>query len=130
MTRADQIYRRFRAFHKANPQVWDLFQQFTNELIAQGYKRYSVDAVLHRVRWEVAIKTRGDEGVKLNNDFTPYYARMWLATHPQWPNFFELRARKSLQRPASAEDIAVQIAPAPGAEQQLTQELQWLASAC
>ena len=74
-SRADQIFRRFVIFHKANPKVWSLFRNFADEIRIKQ-KSYSADAVLHRVRWEIDFTT--GEGVKLNNDFSAYYASMFL----------------------------------------------------
>lgn len=87
MTPAD---RRFAEFDGLNPVVWTLFQRFTNELVLAGFEHYSADAVLHRVRWETAIGM-GDRGFKINNNFTPYYARKYHQKYPARAGFFRLR---------------------------------------
>lgn len=87
MTPAD---RRFAEFDALNPVVWALFQRFTNDLLAVGYRHGSADAVLHRVRWETAIGM-GDQGFKINNNFTPYYARKYHQKYPHREGFFRLR---------------------------------------
>jgi hypothetical protein len=87
MSEAD---RRFAEFDALNPMVWTLFQRFTNELIAAGFSHYSADAVLHRVRWETAVGMQ-HQGFKLNNNFTPYYARKYHQKYPNHAGFFRLR---------------------------------------
>lgn len=126
-TRADQIFERFTTFHNDNPGVWRLFKRFTFELIEAGRTRYSVDAIFNRIRWHVEIETRG-EAVKINNDFTAYYARMFMATYPQHAGFFELRKRRSAEHPAYADDMATfNVGPANG-ESVLMEQLRRLGS--
>lgn len=87
---------RWKEFHKANPAVWELFNHFTEEVIAAGHKRYSADAIMHRVRWETSVRTTSapiaGRILKINDHHVAYYARLWLykngKTHP---NFFTLR---------------------------------------
>ena len=46
---------RFAAFDKANPHIGRMFDAITLSLIEKGCKRYSADAILHRVRWETMV---------------------------------------------------------------------------
>ncbi len=123
-SRADQIYKRFKAFHIDNPEVWRLFNLFANEIRARQ-DFYSAHAVLHRVRWEIDFTT-GDI-VKVNNDFSAYYSRMYLATHPQAEGFFKLRRRDSADRAAFKKDLSVYDTGEPGSEEELMAELEDLA---
>ena len=104
-SRADQIFKRFATFHKANPHVWTLFCQFANDM-REIRDRYSAKATFERVRWEIDFTITSETDVlKMNNDFTAYYARMFLVTHPQAEKFFELRRRTSSDRSAFKDDL-------------------------
>lgn len=87
----------FEAFDAANPRVWELFCQFTENVLAAGHAHYSADAILHRIRWHTDVETRqsgrspdGHE-LKLNNNFAAFYARKWAAQNPERKDFFRMR---------------------------------------
>jgi hypothetical protein len=93
---------RFIAFHKTNPDVYDLFEQFTNEAIASGMKKVGSKFVFERIRWELLVATKGagycvasKRLLKLNNNFTPWYARLFMAKHRAHIGVFELRTTRS-----------------------------------
>jgi ABC-type proline/glycine betaine transport system substrate-binding protein len=77
-------------FHKANPQVYELFKRFTFEALRSGRKNYSAYAIFQRIRWHSEIETQGDD-FKLNNNHQPYYARLFMHDHPQYDGFFRTR---------------------------------------
>lgn len=112
-SRADQILARFVEFHRLNPQVWELFERFAWEIIARGRTRYSVSAIVERIRWHIDIETSGE--VKINNDFRAYYARMFMAKYPEYP-LFEVRRRLSATKPAYKSDVPV-IPPLPAVDE-------------
>jgi hypothetical protein len=126
MSRADQIKARFVAFHRANPDVWRLFERFAFEMKRSGRPYYSAHAVVHRIVWETDIETT-DESVKVNNDFAPYYSRMFRAVHPFHADFFRVRRRFSQDKPAYESDIASFESGRPGDEAALYEELAALA---
>jgi hypothetical protein len=80
----------FERFHAQHPEVYVLFDRYAKQAIARGYKRFSSDAILHRIRWQAAIEAKV-KPYKINNDYTPYYARLWMKQNPGWEDFFELR---------------------------------------
>lgn len=123
ISRAQQIYEAFKAFHLANPRVWSLFRHFTFISIARGRKHYACNAVFERIRWHVDIDTVGDD-IKLNNNYRAYYARMFAAKYPQHGDFFRNRKLVSEDKPAYADDIQVWKFDAPNGEEILMQELQ------
>ena len=94
-TRADQIFERFKLFHFNNPIVWELFNKFAQELIANGFNRYSSDAIFHRIRWHMNVEIKTKSKVKLNDHYTAYYARLFTVAHPEHEGFFRNRKRKS-----------------------------------
>jgi hypothetical protein len=74
--------------------VCDLFESLSLRVHENGHKRYSADAILHRIRWHYHIE-RGDTAFKANNNWTAPLARWFLANHPEAPGFFETRERIS-----------------------------------
>lgn len=96
------IRERFIDFHRANPDVYDLFEQFTNEAIAAGMKRVGAKFVFERIRWEILVATSGagycvasKRLLKLNNNFTAWYARLFMARNRAHVGVFELRVTKA-----------------------------------
>lgn len=88
--RQQQISARFIAFHRENPVVFKLFKRFALMAIFRGWKNYSSDAIMHRLRWHLDIETTG-EPFKINNNFTPYYARLFELAQPEHEGFFRKR---------------------------------------
>ncbi len=125
-SRGDQIYKRFKIFHIENPIVWELFKRFTFEIINAGYERYSVDAVFQRIRWHIDIETKSSDGLKLNDHYRAYYARMFHAKFDI--PIFEVRRLRSNDGEAYWEDISVfkDGSPDPDKELQLREELRSL----
>ena len=81
----------FEAFHAENPDVWQLFERFTIEAIHAGRKRFSAYTVAERIRWYTSVETRDPTGFKLNNNWIPFYARLFHECYPAHAGFFELR---------------------------------------
>lgn len=83
----------FMEFHERNPHVYRLFCRFCDELIASGRTRYSARTILHRIRWHVDTQTDSGDGLKINNNHSPFYARMWASEHPRHSDFFQTRGK-------------------------------------
>lgn len=88
-----ELTARFEAFDSENPQVYDLFKQFSFELIATGKKKSSAWLIANRLRWETAIKTTGDD-FKISNDFIALYARKFMRNYPIYRGFFVTKPMK------------------------------------
>jgi hypothetical protein len=86
------LQRRFADIDRANPNVWSLFVRLTFDRIHRGFRNYSSDAVLHRVRWETAVPLEDGSGFKINNNWSPFYARKFHDAYPQHAGFFRTRA--------------------------------------
>jgi hypothetical protein len=82
----------FEDFHQANPHIWDLFVQFSHDIRA-NHSHFSADAVLHRIRWEVATTTTEYEAGshKINNNYSAFYARKLMDADPSFAGFFSTR---------------------------------------
>ena len=83
--------RDFEAFHADNPHVYQLFERFALEAVHAGRKRFSARTVLHRIRWYTSVETRDPQGFKINDHWSPFYARMFMKRHPWCGKLFELR---------------------------------------
>ena len=81
---------RFAAFHAQNPHVADALEVLAGQWLAAGHKRASMDALMHRLRWESGIQTRGDVW-RLNNSWTAFYVRLLIERRPEWAEAFQTR---------------------------------------
>ena len=85
-----KLHREWLKFHIANPHVYKLFTRFAQKATSSGRKRYSARTIWHVMRWHADFETT-DTAYKLNDHHTPFYARLWMEEHPQYPGFFETR---------------------------------------
>jgi hypothetical protein len=86
------LFERFVLFHQANPHVLKLVLRFAGQLRDQGRDHYGIGAIFERVRWELAITTQEDTGLKLNNNYRAYYARLVALMRPDLADLFSTRA--------------------------------------
>lgn len=93
-TASDLAQQKFTEFDNRNPEIWQMFCEFSFQLINLGFQRYSADAILHRVRWETAVRGVRDQ-YKINNNYSAFYARKFRETHPRYAAFFEMRRSKA-----------------------------------
>ena len=87
--------KQFMEFHKKNPHVYELFKRYTKAAMSTGRQSYSAYAIFERIRWHTDIETNEALGFKLNNNYRPYYARLFAANYPQYANFFSTRVLSS-----------------------------------
>lgn len=82
---------KFEQFHAANPLVYELVKKYTLDVIATGRDTFSMTSIFERIRWYTDIETTGED-FKINQNFIPYYSRMFMSDHPQHEGFFRIRA--------------------------------------
>jgi hypothetical protein len=97
VTRKEVLRAEAREFHRANPEVWKLFVEFTFDRIGRGFKHYSADAIMHRVRWETGAGDPLGE-FKINNNYVSFYARAFSKMYPEHAGFFRMRRQISGDR--------------------------------
>ena len=85
-----RLYNAWLDFHTRNPEVYNLIEKYTLELIDEGFKRYSIKAVYEKVRWT----PRNFKIKYLKNDYHAYYARYFMEQNPQHDGFYEIRKVK------------------------------------
>ncbi len=78
----------FLNYHKENPKVWRAFEYYAAHAMMKGVKVGSM-AVVNRIRWESEIEKPEAESFKINNNYAPYYARVFNAKYKK--AFFETR---------------------------------------
>lgn len=88
------IEERFERFHAANPEVYRLLVHYTRTLRRAGRERIGISLVWERLRWDVAIRTVGDE-LKLDNSYRSRYARRIMRDEPDLAGVFETRALRA-----------------------------------
>lgn len=85
----------FKAFHRENPDVYQLFKELALQLKQVGKTRYSAWPIINAIRWEKDIRTRTNDKFKLNNNFIALYARLLMTELPEtFKDFFSLREMK------------------------------------
>ena len=89
----DPLKSRFKNYHAKNPHVFEKFVEFARLMQKAGHTKYSANAIIHRIRWEMDIKTTGSE-FKLDDSFTPIYGRLAEYLHDDLKGFFEFRKTK------------------------------------
>jgi len=80
-------------YHKENPQVWEKFKEFTLRTIEKGFTHYGSKGIFELIRWHTG--TTGNDGFKVNNNYTPFYVRLFERTYPQHKGFFRKRKSKA-----------------------------------
>jgi len=96
---ADRIARNFAQFHHQNPHVYRGLRDLALRLRRAGRDHYGIKALFEVLRYEHALTTISDDGLKLNNNYTALYARKLMEEEPELTGFFQLRERIARYRP-------------------------------
>lgn len=96
VTEANSIQARFRRFHAANPHVYSGLVRLARQAKRQGVQTYGLAALYEVLRWNRFLETKGEEKLKLSNDFRSRYARLIMDQEPDLQGFFAVRELTSL----------------------------------
>lgn len=89
-------YERFLAFHRANPHIYRRLEALAQQMVDRGRSRIGIRMLWETLRWDYSVSVASDDAIaKLNNNYTPFYARMLLEVHPDWHGLFQLREREA-----------------------------------
>jgi len=88
---------KFVQYHIDNPEVWEMFREFTWVAMYKGCKHLGAKMVIERIRWETAVE--GNDQFKVNNNYAPYYARMFMDEFPDHDGFFRTRVCNDEKEP-------------------------------
>jgi hypothetical protein len=89
---------RFLQFDRENPTIFKLFEKETS--IRISYRDGRMERLSAKHIWEVLRKVHFLKS--LNNDFTPFYARKFMAKHRKYAGLFETRKQRSFTTNAVA----------------------------
>ncbi len=87
---SDPLAEKFQDFHEANPLVYAQLRDLALKMRRTGRERYSIWGLFNVLRWHRALETTDDD-FKLNNNYTPYYARLLMKKEPELEGFFHTR---------------------------------------
>lgn len=93
--RNGSIQAHFEAFHRNNPQVYEILKMISFEWRDAGHQKCGIGMLWEVLRWRMGIQTHGDEDYKLNNNFRSRYVRKLIEENPELKDFFELRELQS-----------------------------------
>lgn len=85
------IAERFEVFERENPHVYRTLVRLAREWVEQtGRRKIGTKALFEVARWQLAIAT-SDPDFRLNNSYTPYFARLIMRREPDLDGIFDLR---------------------------------------
>lgn len=87
-------FKRFKAYHDENLHIYEYFKRYALRSIEKGFKHLSAEFIFNVIRWETPITASGED-FKINNDFKPWYSRLFMKDYPQYEGFFRKRASKA-----------------------------------
>ena len=77
----------------AGRHILDAFQREALRMRRRGFRRYSAQAIIERLRWEHDLKHGPDaDGFKINHNWRRLLAKRAIATTPELEGFFQFRA--------------------------------------
>lgn len=87
---------RFDKYHEKHPLVYQAFDKLARQLIRSGVTKGSAYAIYQRMRWDYSIGAKEYRcAPKLSNNWTPFYARLWLHNNPEYEGFFVTKKTKA-----------------------------------
>lgn len=89
----ETLEQRFRQFHTLNPWIFTALEALTEEYLAGGATRVSINMLTEVLRYRRG-QTRGDT-YKLNNSYRAFYSRALLQAHPEWDGLIEIRRQRT-----------------------------------
>jgi hypothetical protein len=84
------LIRKFELYHAKYPNVYLLFSDLTRQTIRRG-KKVSAQFIIERIRWEIIMGAKDEDGFKINANFAAFYARMFMKDFPGYAGYFHLR---------------------------------------
>lgn len=91
----DAVEEKFVAYHRDNPHVYALFDQYAHVAIDKGKTSYSAWNVINRLRWDIDMKAVDQSSeFMISNDYIAFYARWWMERNLDYLDFFDTKFRK------------------------------------
>jgi hypothetical protein len=97
MENKEQFTTEFMDWLPNNLHVWDAFVEEAMKIRRRGYKHYSARTIVHVLRHHSAISEKGSEW-KINNNHSPYLARLFDLMFPHYVGMWEYRETKKVSK--------------------------------
>lgn len=85
-----------------NLHVFNAFEAEALKVIRRGFKHYSARTIVHVLRHHSAVQETAGDGWKINNNHSPYLARLFDLLHPAHAGLWEYRETKATSRGSEA----------------------------
>lgn len=97
----------FWKYHDENPDIYDGFDRFARDVVRSNRDTFGAQAIFERLRWFMAIE-RDEDSFKVNNNYSGYYARLWMRNNPTQRGLFRRRRLRAQHAPTvnSPADLA------------------------
>ncbi len=96
--RAEQYRPDFAGWLVRNMPLWRRFCAEADRIWVRGRRHYSARTIIEYLRHHTALADPGDVAWKINGNYVPDLARLYLQLNPQREGLFELRAQSSAVR--------------------------------
>jgi hypothetical protein len=83
----------FPAWLETNMALWESFEAQANAIWSRGRRHYSSRTLWEVMRHETLLREAAGD-FKINNNFAPDVARLYLLMYPERDGFFETRGRE------------------------------------
>jgi len=80
-----------------NLHVWDAFVGEAMKVRNKGFKHYSARTIIHVLRHHSVVQEQGSEW-KINNNHSPYLARLFDLMFPAFAGMWEYRETKKVRK--------------------------------
>ena len=93
----EQFSKEFLVWLPLNLHVWKAFCDQAFKVRSHGYKHYSARTIVHFLRHHSAV-VESTGPWKINNNFSPYLARLFDLAYPHLTGLWEYRETKRAKR--------------------------------
>ncbi len=87
----ESFSKEFLEWFPENKHIWRAFVIEAHKVIDAGFKHYSARTIIHVLRHHSAISEAGGEW-KINNNISPYLARLFALCYPAHADLFSFRS--------------------------------------
>lgn len=94
----DESKKSFWDYHAQNPMIYEKLKIYAKQLKDTGRRQFGIRAIFERIRWDMYLEYNKSD-FKINNTYSPFYARLLIFDFPEFEGFFETREVKGITRP-------------------------------
>lgn len=92
---ATEMRQQFDEFIEKHPEMWAEFVRYCRTLkFTRGFKHYSARTIISVMRFHSDVDSRPGDQFKINNNWSPYFARKLIEEDARFAGFFEFRKVK------------------------------------